>query len=53
MNKVENEMKDTVARAMANGLKTYDSDNRHLWVKSDIPGQVVATVSQIKWTEET
>ena len=54
MRNVEIEMKATVNRKLNEGNKSYDSEPRHLWVSNgQQPGQVVATVAQIRWTDET
>lgn len=49
----EQQMKEDMSKAMLNGVKSYDTMERQVWVVNGIPGQVVATVAQIKWTADT
>lgn len=53
MFEIEGQMRIVVGRRLAEGNKSYEPESRHLWVTSGISGQVVATVAQIRWTEET
>jgi len=46
-------MKETLAKALKEGNKSYESEPRKQWVMKDQPGQVVATIAQIMWTQDT
>lgn len=45
-------MIDTLIKCMKEGVKDYEETDRSKWVMKH-PGQVVATVAQIKWSYMT
>lgn len=43
-----------MTKKLGEGNKQYENNERHKWVMSpNLPGQVIATVAQIRWTEQT
>jgi len=49
---VEEEMRLTLKRKMRNGKSDYEQKDRKEWVLCH-PGQIVATISQYYWTNQT